>query len=473
MAFSSRQFILQFLPLTLAGYWLLARPAGKTVAKVYLVIASLWFYSHGSPKYVPLLVFTTVFNYLIVYRLARCGRDSLGARLLVTLAVVENLGFLIYYKYSGFILDNLNRVFGTSYSVTISDMPLGISFYTFLILSCVVDVYREGGTELTFLDFATFVTFFPQLIVGPVSRQSEVIPQLRREQLLRPDSKDIMLGMTLFSLGCVKKILIADPLIRHAQAFYGTTGSGFFEAWGAVLAYTFAYYFDFSGYADMAVGLGLFFNVKLPFNFDSPYKAKDFADFWRRWNITVSQFFHRHVFQSIFHFGDSLGRLMAATMATFLVSGLWHGAAWHFVFWGALNGLLVCVSHIMTIRRVRLPSGIARASTFFLILLTRVLFDSSSMTQAASVYRSLFGLGSPPGMGASTFVAEGASYVRANLPIFSLLLVSAVTCFYGPDAREISERFRPKWYHAALAGAAFIVSLFFMGRVSTFLYFQF
>ncbi len=474
MAFSSMPFILGFLPVALAGYWVTARFFGARASRLWLALASLWFYGQGSLSHLPLLVFTMLFNYVVVFRLGRTKKGTTVSRLLVSLAVLENLGLLGYYKYSGFLLDNVNRLFGTAFSTSVSDIPLGISFYTFLILSCVVDVYREGSSEISLLDFACFVTFFPHLIVGPVSRHSEVIPQFHGESLLKLNGRNIMVGMLLFSTGCAKKILIADPLIRHAQAFYGAAGSpGFFRAWSAVLAYTFAYYFDFSGYADMAVGLGLFFNVKLPFNFDSPYRAKDVADFWRRWNITVSQFFHRHIFQNIFHFGNSLGRLMAATMATFLVSGLWHGAGWHFVLWGAANGILVCIAHLMTIKRVKLPGFVAWASTFFFVVLTRVLFDSNSVAQAFSVYETMFRLGLSRVGGVAAFAAEGAAYLGENLATLSLLLGAAFVCFFAPNAKKIYEEFEPRWYHAALAGASFIVSLFYMGKVSTFLYFRF
>ncbi len=474
MVFSSYAFIFVFLPLAFAGYWLAARLLGATAAKIWLVVASLGFYAQGSAAYLPLLVFTTLFNYGGVRLLGRQRRKSAVAKLILTAAIVENLGFLLYFKYANFFVDNVNHLLGASLPHRSPLLPLGISFYTFIIVSCVVDTYRGRSEPSSFLDFSTFVTFFPHLIVGPISRHGDVVPQLPREDSrVELDGRNIALGVLLFSMGCAQKILLADPLIAHARGFYSLTGGGsFFEAWGGVISYAFAYYFDFAGYIDMALGLALFFNIKLPINFDSPYKARDFADFWRRWNITVSEFFYEHVFRNIFHFGDRVGKMVVAIMATFLVSGLWHGAGWHYVLWGAANGLLVCVANIMTLKGKRLLYPLAWALTFFLMLLTRVLFDSSSVTQAVSVYKTILDV-RPLLADPSGFIAQGISYLRGNTAVSLLMLLAAGICFLVPNSREISERFQPKWYHAVLAGALLVASLFFMGTVSDFLYMQF
>jgi D-alanyl-lipoteichoic acid acyltransferase DltB (MBOAT superfamily) len=250
-------------------------------------------------------------------------------------------------------------------------------------------------------------------------------------------------------------------------------GNGnFFEAWGAVFAYTFAYYFDFSGYIDMALGLGMFFNLRLPENFNSPYKARNFADFWRRWNITVSNFFYDYIFRRIFRFGDGVPKLVLATMITFIVSGLWHGASWHFVFWGVANGILVSLANIMTLKRRKLPFPLAWALTFFFVLVTRVLFDANGMTQAFNVYRSMFDI-RPALSGFRVFLNSGLMYISQNLYEIFLIIAGACICFFAPNTREMFSESRPRWYHAVFAGALFTMSLFFMGRVSNFLYFQF
>lgn len=474
MVFSSYAFIFVFFPIAFAVYWLAARLLGGTAAKIWLVVASLCFYAQGNASYLPLLVSTTLFNYGAVRLLGRQRRGSAAARLILTAAIVENLALLLYFKYAGFFVDNINLLLGASLPHRSGVLPLGISFYTFIIVSCVVDTYRGRSEPSSFLDFSVFVTFFPHLIVGPISRYGDVVPQfVQEDSRFELNSRNIALGILLFSIGCAQKLIIADPLIAHARQFYGLAGGGsFFEAWGGVISCAFAYYFDFSGYIDMALGSALFFNIKLPFNFDSPYKARDFADFWRRWNITVSEFFYEHIFRNIFHFGDRLGKLFLATMATFLVSGLWHGAGWHYVLWGAANGLLVCVAFIMTLKRKSLPYPLSWALTFFLMLLTRVLFDSSSVTQAVSVYRTILDV-RPLFADPAGFLAQGLSYLRANALVAFLTLVGAGICFLAPNSREISERFQMKWYHAVFAGALLVASLFCMGRVSDFLYMQF
>lgn len=457
------------------GYWLLQYFSSNLMAKWWLISASLVFYSFGSLTFAPILILTVVFNYFVARGIiqAREKKNETLPKLLLSLSFMENLGLLFYFKYYNFFLGNVNFVFGSDLPFRDIILPLGISFYTFQILSYVIEVYRGKTGNFTLTEFVTFVTFFPQLIVGPVVRHNEMLPQLRDESLRRLDKNNIMLGILLFSIGCAKKILLADPMIAFAQNFYNVLGSGnFFESWGAVFSYTFAYYFDFSGYIDMALGLGLFFNIKLPKNFDSPYKARNFSDFWQRWNITVSKFFEDYIFNSIFHFGNGFGKLVLATMATFLVSGIWHGAGWHFIFWGLANGILVFCSYLMRLGRKKMPFLCAWALTFFFVLLTRVLFDANNMTQAIVVFKSMFnlsGLFENP----SAFLAMGVDYFKENDLITALLAVGAGICFFAKNSNEISENFSPKWQYAVFAGILLTVCFFRMTAVSQFLYFQF
>lgn len=475
MIFSSYGFIFIFFPVVFTGYWLLQYFSSNLAAKWWLIFASLVFYSLGNLTFTPILMLTVIFNYFIAHGViqAREKKNETLPKLLLFLSFIENLGLLFYFKYFNFFLGNVNFVFGSDLPFRDIILPLGISFYTFQILSYVIEVYRGKTGNFTLTEFATFVTFFPQLIVGPVVRHNEMLPQLRDESLRRLNKNNIMLGILLFSIGCAKKIILADPMIGFAQNFYNVLGSGnFFESWGAVFSYTFAYYFDFSGYIDMALGLGLFFNIKLPKNFDSPYKARNFSDFWQRWNITVSKFFEDYIFNSIFHFGNGFGKLVLATMATFLVSGIWHGAGWHFIFWGLANGILVFCSYLMRLGGKRMPFLCAWALTFFFILLTRVLFDANNMTQAVTVFKSMFDLSqlfSDPG----AFLAMGIDYFKENDLITALIAVGAGICFFAKNSNEISEKFSPKWQYAVFAGILLTISLFRMTAVSQFLYFQF
>lgn len=473
MVFSSYNFIFMFLPVVFAGYWLIAKFLGAKCAKAWFVAASLFFYAQGSVLFLPILVGTLLFNYLIVYLLEKQEQKSLKAKLLLIVSLVANIGMLFYFKYFNFFLQNVNRVFGTDFVLKSIILPLGISFYTFLIIGYVIDVYKGTSKRSSFLDYSVFVTFFPHLIVGPISRHDEFTEQLQDKTIYKLNSRNIILGILLFAIGCAKKVIIADPLITHAQNFYNVMGTGnFFEAWGGVISYTFAYYFDFSGYCDMAVGLALFFNIKLPFNFDSPYKAVNFADFWRRWNITISQFFNEHIFKNIFHFGNKLSRLIFATIMTFLVSGIWHGAGWNFIFWGLANGILVSIANVLTIKRKRIPAWLGWCVTFLFTLLVRVLFDSNSVSQAVEVFkrmadiRLLFS-------DAGAFVGQLVAYVQNNLWVVVLTVVGAAICFFAPNTKQISEKFEPKWQHAVFAGVLITAALFLMGEVSGFLYFQF
>lgn len=473
MTFISYKFVFLFLPIVLAGYWLSNKFLGTKYSKIFLVVASLIFYGQGNISFFPLFVGTLLFNYLIVFLMSKTEPGSKRSKLLLLLALAENLGLLFYFKYYNFFIENVNLISGASFLTKNIILPLGISFFTFQIIGYVVDVHKGISTRSSFLDYCVFVTFFPHLTVGPISRHNPFVSQLGDDNLKAFRGKDFTLGILLFCIGCAKKVLLANFLIAHAQNFYNVMGSGnFFESWGGVIAYTFAYYFDFSGYCDMAMGLGLFFNIKLPVNFDSPYKAVNFADFWRRWNITISTFFNDHIFNNIFHFGDKLWKLFVATLMTFLVSGVWHGAGWHFIFWGIANGILVCIANYMTIKRVKIPAWLGFCATFFFALLTRVLFDSNSMTQAITVYKDMFDI-SLLFSDASAFLAQCITYMKGNITVVVLMAVSAAICFFTPNTRQISEHYELKSYHAALAGVLLVVSLMFMGEVSSFLYFQF
>lgn len=472
MIFSSYAFILGFFPVTLAGYYILQRFAPKWLARTWLVIASLVFYGIGDPKYVAVLLFTALFSYAVMEAIRKYEANRILATVFLLVGLAENLGLLFYFKYTNFFIENINALFGSEISLVHRILPLGISFYTFQILACLVNTWRGETEKDSFLSYMVFVTFFPQLIVGPVMQYEDMTEQLREPDVHKINPENISRGILLFSIGCAKKILLADPLIAHARNFYNVMGSGnIFESWGGVLSYTFAYYFDFSGYVDMALGLGLFFNIRLPINFDSPYKATDFADFWRRWNMTISRFFNDYVFRNIFRFGDGRVKLVFATMVTFLASGLWHGAGWHFIAWGAFNGVMVSVANLMAVEDKRLPKGLGWLITFFLMLCSRVLFDSNNMAQAFEVYRCMFDI--PAAIAAEgSLLSMGLDWLRTYTLEAVLMAVGALICFFCPNSNQIAEG-ELKWYHPVLSGVLLACSLLCMTQVSQFLYFQF
>lgn len=469
MIFSSYKFIFLFFPIVFGVYCGLRKLKKLTLMKVWLAAASLFFYGFGDWRFFPILFFTALYNFAISAFLQKDSTKKSIKILLMTLGVAENLGLLFYFKYRNFFFENVNMLFGTDIPMLKIILPLGISFYTFQIISYLADSYSGDAKGYSFIDYMVFVTFFPQLIVGPVVSHDDIIPKLTKENLFKIDKKNIMLGIVLFSIGCFKKTVIADPLITHAQAFYDNLNvSGIFNSWSAVISYTFAYYFDFSGYIDMALGLGLFFNVDLPQNFNSPYKARNFADFWRRWNITVSNFLERNIFKRIFHFGNGKIKLVFATLCTFAISGLWHGAGWHFIFWGIANGIFVCAANFMTLYRKKMPFPIAWALTFFFSMLVRVLFDAQNTTQAISIFKTMF---TPVSL--SELATQWSVYFAANKDIIVYLIIGAFIIFALKNTGEIAENFEPSPKYAVFAGALTGISLLCMSGVSNFLYFQF
>lgn len=473
MVFSSYEFIFLFFPCTLMGFCLLRMTGRVLFLKLWLTAASLVFYGMGQPEYITVFCLSLMLNYLIVLGLDRCTKRFLRS-LFLTVACVWNIGLLVYYKYTNFLLENIGRLISHEMPTLELILPIGISFFTFQILAYTIDFSRGKCRLATPLDYVLFVCFFPQLIVGPVVMYDELMPQLEENKLLHFNTEDIARGIYLFSMGCAKKTILANPLITFATDYYEKTAediaqSGALYAWAAALAFTFAYYFDFSGYIDMARGLGYIFGIKLPINFDSPYKARNLADFWRRWNMTISRFFNNTVFSNIFHFGDRIPMLVVATLVTFFVSGIWHGAGWNFILWGLVNGIFVCIANIMLLYRLRLPSFIAYPTTFIACVLIRVLFDSPTLEISCAVYRAMFTFDAPVG---TFFRLTFPAFVSDNAEFCVITVICAIVCFFFPNSNELSEK-KLTCRHAVISALLIVASLACMGRVSTFLYFNF
>lgn len=465
MIFSSYSFIFIFFPITFIGYLILRTFNKPLWVKLWLSLASLVFYAWGQPAFLAVFVFTLLFNFAMSRLIIKYFDSRPIKNLIFALAVIENIGILFYFKYYNFFAENVSALFGNDYILKNIILPIGISFYSFQILSFVADTKTGRVGKTAFSDYMLYITFFPQLIVGPVVRQDKMLPQLKNKAYMRPDKKDIMLAILLFAIGCAKKTVIADPLIDTSLSFYSTLSGGVLEAWQAVISFTFAYYFDFSGYIDMALGLALFFGLKLPHNFDSPYKARNMAEFWRRWNITISEFFNDYIFKNVFHFGDRIPKLILATLVTFAVSGIWHGAGWNFILWGIVNGILVAITNILVLKGFRLPSVIAYPLTFFFVLMTRVLFDSASLADAARVYDMMFTF--------DVSLTQVGDFLSANAENVIIIIVAAVICFCFKNTKQISENFLPTKRAAFAAGILLALALVNMSKVSQFLYFQF
>lgn len=354
MIFNSYIFILLFLPLALAGYFICNRYfSGKFEqgGLLWLLGVSLLFYAWNLPVFLCLFLPGIAVNYgisrIITGLKHRTSPCKLQQKYWMTTAVIINLLPLLYFKYSGFIADSLEGFFRTDWKISVAQ-PLGISFYTFLQIAYIVDCYRdEKGFDHTFLEYAVYTSFFPKITMGPIVLHSEIIPQLRDQAKKTPDYNNLSQGLYAFALGLAKKILLADTLAKLVNAGFDTVSElNSLTAIIVALSYTLQLYFDFSGYCDMAVGISRMLNIELPFNFNSPYKAKSISEFWDRWHMTLTRFFTRYVYIPLG--GSRKGKLRTYlnTLIVFLLSGLWHGAAWNFVFWGLLHGIFMIIEKI-------------------------------------------------------------------------------------------------------------------------------
>ncbi len=357
MLFNSYIFIFIFLPVTVTGYYFIGRFGYLKAAIAWLVVASFFFYGWWNPVYVLLLLGSIVFNYLIGRLLCSLKEEKqlILRRFIFLLGLVVNLGFLAYYKYLDFFIKTINTLFNHNFGLKSVILPLAISFFTFQQISFLVDlykekadVYRENSTEYNFLNYCLFVVFFPHLIAGPITYHKEIIPQFTNRSICHFKKSKIAIGLTVFILGLAKKVILADRLAQHvspAFAVAGTNGLTFFEAWAGVLCYAFQIYFDFSGYSDMAIGIGLMFGIRLPVNFFSPYKAVNIIDFWRRWHITLSRFLKNYLYFPLGGNRKGPARRYLNLMITMFLGGLWHGAGWTYVFWGVLHGFYLVINH--------------------------------------------------------------------------------------------------------------------------------
>ena len=343
MLFNSYPFIFLFLPVALAGYFLSSR-LGHLAPVIWLALASLVFYSVSNWQFVGLLIASIAFNYLIGWLLISRQLRAAPRFAVLTAGVAGDLAVLGYFKYAGFLAANLDAMFSTGFALNVL-LPVGISFYTFTQIAFLVDAYRGNVARYALPHYALFVTYFPHLIAGPILHHRDMIPQFERAESKRPDPHLILCGLIIFGIGLFKKTCLADGIQPLVSLAFGPNTPTFDQAWLGALAYTFQLYFDFSGYSDMAIGISLMFGIFLPLNFNSPYKAQNIIDFWRRWHMTLSQFLRDYLYIPLG--GNRRGRILRYVnlLITMVLGGLWHGAAWTFVIWGALHGAYLCVNH--------------------------------------------------------------------------------------------------------------------------------
>ena len=470
MIFSTYEFILVFLPITFSGYFVLHHLKMHSAAKLWLVLSSFYFYEQGSADFFPFFLGSVVANYVMGSTLSKL--QGAGHRIergfLLAVGVLANCALLGYYKYTDFFLVNVNRIAGTDFALQHIVLPIGISFFTFQLIAFLVDSFRGETKTYDVLDYLLFITFFPQLIVGPIVHHAEVVPQFENPRNAKINWNNVSLGLFVFSIGCAKKMLVADPLTTDAQAFFARINDHLpmLQSWFHSIEYTVSYYFDLSGYADMAIGLGCMFNIAIPQNFNSPYKAKDFQEYWQRWHMTLSRFLGAYIFRNVFRKGSKYRNYYVATMVTFFVSGFWHGAGWTFVVWGLVNGILVCIASYRNRKGKKTPVWLGVPLTFLLAVLTRILFVSVTFGDAWQVLKGLVRV-------SSLHMADISAFVTDNWYPVALTFVGLGICFFLPTTKTLAEKFKTDWKRLLYAAVLLIICICSMDKVVQFLYFQF
>lgn len=526
MLFNSYEFIFAFLPVVLFGFLWMARVGGARLITVWLVLVSLFFYAWWNLDYLLLLVPSILVNFALGSHISRNRLSAPGrCRTLMILGIGVNLGLIAYFKYAGFLIGNWNALAGTSFDLGTIVLPLAISFFTFQQIAFLVDAYRGETREYSLTNYALFVTFFPQLIAGPIVHHREVMPQFARLETTRPKMANLAIGTTIFAIGLFKKAVLADGIAVYANPVFAAAGSGatlsFMEAWGGALAYSFQLYFDFSGYSDMAIGSARLFGIKLPLNFNSPYKARSIIDFWRSWHMTLSRFLQDYVYIPLGGNRKGPRRRYINLFITMLLGGLWHGAAWTFVAWGALHGFYLVVNHAwrQLCRRSKIltaasdsPVGtfLSIALTFMAVVVGWVFFRAPSFDAAQTMLRAMAGLNGiqlpaailfyfpslgelSEGFGITFRAGGGEVFLSTWTWILALGLITwglpntqQVMRHYQPSATP-SQIFRPLrdsimhrllvWRPSVAWSAAvavlFVSGIFALPQVSEFLYFQF
>nr|WP_323594877.1 MBOAT family protein [Aliarcobacter butzleri] len=394
MLFNSYEFIFIFLPITFIVYFFLMNQRLVLAAKIFLVLASLFFYGYWNYIYVPLILLSIFVNYGVGISLVNSDKiKKISNKSILTFGIVFNLGLLGYFKYTDFLLENFNGIFGSNIPLHHIVLPLGISFFTFTQIAFLVDAYRKEAKEYNIFNYMLFVTYFPHLLAGPILHHKEMMPQFASKYNYIRNYRNIALGLFIFSIGLFKKVVIADTFAVWANAgFDSATTLNLIEAWATSLSYTFQLYFDFSGYTDMAIGISLLFNIKLPINFNSPYKALSIQDFWRRWHITLSRFLRDYLYIPLGGNRKGNTRTYINLITTFLLGGLWHGAGWTFIVWGLLHGIALSIHRVWSTLGFKLNKILAWFITFNFINITWIFFRAKDFESAMKVLGSMFSL---------------------------------------------------------------------------------
>jgi D-alanyl-lipoteichoic acid acyltransferase DltB (MBOAT superfamily) len=514
MLFVSYTFIFLFLPLTLVAYLWVGQRVGRTATIAFLTAASLVFYGYWKIIYIPLLLASVSVNYALgvwLRRQAEGGASARRRKLVLAAGVAFNLGLLGYYKYANFFVTAVNELARTEWHLGHIVLPLAISFFTFQQIAYLTDTYRGEARSYSLLQYLMFVTFFPQLIAGPIIKHSDTLPQINDEPFHRFRHENLALGLTMFIIGFFKKIVIADHLAGYADPAFELAREGlpvyFFEAWGATFAYTFQLYFDFSGYSDMAIGLGRIFGIRLPLNFNRPFRATSILEIWRLWHITLHRFLRDNLYIPLGGNRKGWWRRAINAMFTMLMGGIWHGAGWTFILFGGLHSLymlLTMVWHYLLGLMGKNPADsgpawrwTARALTFTAFAAGCMIFRADSLDAVFVMAEAMLGIHGflPPEL-TGTDLASFRLCNRLVFPMSGYLWVLALLAqsWAGPSAYQIMRDHQPglpektetaiprlfAWLHyrptaiwAGLMVVLAVLAVIMANQPSPFIYFQF
>lgn len=459
MLFNSYQFIFIFLPLTVILYYLFAK-LNKKYSQYALLIASLIFYGYWNYRYIPLIIGSVFINYYLGMLLSK---KKINALLII--GIITNLSILGYYKYSNFFLNNINGILGTSYNFIHIILPLGISFYTFQNIAYIVDCYKNSDYEKDFVSYSLCIIFFAKVSQGPIVHYKDIIPQIKNPQNNEINFENLNKGLFYFSFGLFKKVIIADALATYiTPGFDYSTSLTFVEAWGIALSYTLQLYFDFSGYTDMAIGIGYFFNYKLPQNFESPYQSNNIIDFWRRWHITLGDFLKNYLYIPLGGNRRGLRRKYLNLFILMTICGLWHGASWTYILWGSVHGIFLIINNIVKKIKIRIYPLVSRLITFISVLLAWVLFRANDISTAIKVYKGMMGLN---GIEFSNLI-----YFDKRVLLYNIIGFIIVMLIPSPNKIYKTKR-KPNIVWTAALIIILLISIINLNKPTEFLYFQF
>lgn len=477
MLFNSYVFMLAFLPLTLLGYFLLGKlPERIQLNKLFLVLASFLFYGYNNPSYVPIIVCSILVNYALSQMMLVSVKKIVRLPLML-LGLGLNLGVLFYFKYHDFFASNMNAFFGTNLALYRLALPLGISFFTFQQLSYVIDSYRRTVPRYNILDYALFVTFFPQLVAGPIVLHSEIVPQFADKNNRHFNFDNFAPGLYAFALGLFKKVIVADTFGIAVEAGFANAASlNTAEAWFIAIGYTLQLYFDFSGYCDVATGVGLMFNIKIPLNFNSPYKSMNIREFWQRWHMTLSRFLTSYIYFPLGGSRKGITRTCINLMIVFLASGLWHGAGWLFLLWGLMHGAASVLYRLFRKQYDSLHPALQWLLTFGFVVIAWVFFRATALSDALAIVKSMFMMNFGPIRDSitSAFALPGGFKPGYNaIFMMAWYVLSLFACLGMRNTYEKTMDFKPTLANAFQTVVLILYVTLCLSNVSVFLYFNF